>query len=77
MKTLTGVITSLKTAQTAQVKTTRRWQHPIYKKYVKRDKAYACHYENMELELGQTVLIKEIPPKSKTKRFQVVEVVKA
>lgn len=76
MKTLQGIITSLKADKTATVTVTRKWQHPLYKKYVKRSKKFATHYENMELELGQTVLIEETKPISKTKRFKVTEVVK-
>jgi small subunit ribosomal protein S17 len=76
MKTLQGIITSLKADKTATVTVTRKWQHPLYKKYVKRSKKFATHYENMELELGQTVLIEETRPISKTKRFKVTEVVK-
>lgn len=75
MKTLQGTIVSLKNAKTATVLVTRNWQHPLYKKYVKRSKRYACHYQDMALELGQEVLIQETRPLSKTKRFAVVEVV--
>lgn len=75
MKTLQGIITSLKADKTATVTVTRKWQHPLYKKYVKRSKKFASHYENMELELGQTVLIEETRPISKTKRFKITEVV--
>ena len=76
MKTLQGTITSLKNEKTATVTVTRSWQHPLYKKYVTRTKKYACHYENMELKLGEKVVIKESKPISKTKRFVVVEKVK-
>lgn len=75
MKTLQGTISSLKNDKTATVVVTNLWQHPIYKKYVKRSKKYACHYENMELSEGQEVIIKETRPMSKTKRFIVVSTV--
>jgi small subunit ribosomal protein S17 len=75
MKTLQGTITSLKTQKTATVTVTRRWQHPLYKKFVKSTKKYACHYEAMELELGQEVVIAESRPISKTKRFVVQAIV--
>jgi small subunit ribosomal protein S17 len=76
MKTQQGIITSLKNEKTATVVVTRSWQHPLYKKYVTRSKKYACHYEDMALELGDEVIIKESRPISKTKRFVVVEKVK-
>jgi small subunit ribosomal protein S17 len=72
MKILQGIVTSLKTEKTATVTVTRKWQHPLYKKFVKRSKKFASHYENLKLELGQTVTIQETKPISKTKRFKVV-----
>jgi small subunit ribosomal protein S17 len=73
MKTMTGIITSLKNTNTATVTVTNKWQHPLYKKFVKRTKKYACHYENMQLTLGQHVSIEECPPISKTKHFRISE----
>lgn len=73
MKKLQGTVQSLKNQQTATVLVTSRWQHPIYKKYVKRSKKYACHYQEMELALGDEVVIAETRPVSKTKRFKIVE----
>lgn len=75
MKTLQGVVTSLKAQKTATVTVTREWQHPLYKKYVKRSKKFATHYEDMDLEVGQTVTIQEVRPMSKTKRFKVTQIV--
>lgn len=72
MKSLQGIVVSLKTAKTAQVKVERLWQHPVYLKSVKRSKSYACHYEDLVLEVGDNVLIQETKPMSKTKRFRVV-----
>lgn len=76
MKTLQGTVTSLKSAKTARVTVSRKWQHPVYKKFVNRSKNYACHVEGLDLELGDEVVIKESKPISKTKRFVVVEKVK-
>jgi len=75
MKTIQGKITSLKTAQTASVLVETKWQHPIYKKYVKRSKKYACHYQDMKLKVGDEVVIKETRPYSKTKTFAIAQVV--
>ncbi|MDQ3008499.1 MAG: 30S ribosomal protein S17 [bacterium] len=71
MKVLQGTITSLKATNTAAVEVVRSWQHPLYKKYVKRSKKYACHYENMELKEGDAVMIQESRPISKTKHFVI------
>jgi small subunit ribosomal protein S17 len=72
MKVMQGTVQSAKTAQTAIVTVERRWQHPLYKKYVKRTKNYACHVDaNMKVEEGDLVTIQECRPVSKTKRFKV------
>lgn len=79
MKTLQGTITSLATANTARVKVERSWQHPLYKKFVKRSKNFAAHVEGLELAVGDQVVITECRPISRTKHFKVtskVEVAK-
>jgi small subunit ribosomal protein S17 len=73
MKTMTGEVTALKREKTATVTVTSMWQHPLYKKSVKRSKKYACHYENIELNLGEKVEIQESRPLSKTKHFVVTK----
>jgi small subunit ribosomal protein S17 len=76
MKTLQGTVTSLKNNKTATVLVETKWQHPLYKKYVKKSKRYACHVENMEVTLGDVVTIEECKPISKTKYHRVVSVSK-
>jgi len=75
MKNIVGNVISLKTAKTVQVQVVKQWQHPLYKKSVKRSKTFACHYEGLELHEGDTVSIKSVRPMSKTKKFVVVEIV--
>jgi small subunit ribosomal protein S17 len=73
MKTMTGTVKSAKSLNAAIVTVTRRWQHPLYKKFVKKMKSYACHVEKgMEVQEGDTVTIAECRPLSKTKHFKVV-----
>lgn len=72
MKSIKGIVESLKSDKTAKVSVVRLWQHPLYQKSVKRTKAYACHYENIKLEVGDEVIIEDSRPISKTKRFVVV-----
>lgn len=73
MKSIQGIVTSLKADKTAKVSVERMWAHPLYGKSVKRNKGYACHYEGIDLKEGDTVLIEACVPVSKTKRFKVVE----
>jgi small subunit ribosomal protein S17 len=73
MKQLQGTVISLKNAKTAQVSVVRQWQHPLYKKLVKRTKKIACHFENLELQLGDEVMVKSCRPISKLKRFEITQ----
>jgi small subunit ribosomal protein S17 len=77
MKTMTGIVKTAKTPQTAVVVVQRRWRHPLYKKYVKRTKSYACHVPEGQLQAGDRVEIAACRPMSRTKRFQVVNVLGA
>ena len=72
MKAIQGTVIALNTAQTAKVSVTRLWQHPVYKKSVKRTKNYACHVDGIELQIGDEVLIQGTAPVSKTKKFRVI-----
>lgn len=77
MRTLQGIVTSLKQTQTATVTVTRQWQHPLYKKSVQRSKKYSCHLDGtITVAMGDAVLIRECRPVSKTKTFKVVGKVK-
>lgn len=74
MKTLQGTVTGLNTTQTAKVSVVRHWEHPIYKKQVVRTKTYACHYTGEpKVAVGDSVMIKETRPISKTKKFVIIE----
>lgn len=59
---------------TVLVETYRK--HPLYKKRVKYSKKYAAHDEKNIAKVGDTVRIASTRPLSKTKRYELVEVVK-
>jgi small subunit ribosomal protein S17 len=71
MKTLTGTVVTLH-PPTAMVEVESRTAHPLYKKFVKRTKRFACDCAGLELKVGQEVTIVECRPISKTKHFRVV-----
>ena len=50
-------------------------KHPIYGKFVQKTKKYHAHDENNECNIGDTVLIMETRPLSKTKRWRVVSII--
>jgi small subunit ribosomal protein S17 len=52
-----------------------QWQHPLYKKTVKRSKKYLV--ENIKnAKMGDNVIISETRPLSARKRFTITEVIK-
>ena len=50
-------------------------KHPIYGKFVQKTKKYHAHDEKNECNVGDTVLIMETRPLSKTKRWRLVQIV--
>ena len=74
---LQGIIVSDKGEKTVVVNVERTFLHPLLKKIVRRTKRYHAHDENNSFNVGETVSIKECPPKSKLKRWEVVDRVKA
>ena len=74
-KELVGVVTSAKMQKTIVVRVTRRVQHRLYDRYVKRSKKFYAHDENGEARQGDTVRITETRPLSKLKRWRLAEVV--
>ena len=74
-RTLSGVVVSDKMDKTIVVKSERKVRHPIYGKYIRRSTKYHVHDENNECKIGDTVMIKECRPFSKTKSWMLVQVV--
>ncbi len=74
---LQGIIVSDKGEKTVVVNVERTFLHPLLKKIVRRTKRYHAHDENNTFNVGDTVSIQECPPKSKLKRWEVVDRVKA
>ena len=71
-RVLQGEVVSDKSDKTVVVKVERTFKHPLYKKYIKKDKKYSAHDENNKSKIGDFVQIRECAPKSKTKTFEVV-----
>jgi len=74
-RTLTGKVISDKMDKTITVKVERQVKHPIYGKFIKRSTKVHAHDEANECKLGDTVIVAESRPLSKTKSWQLVEVV--
>ena len=71
-RVLQGEVVSDKSDKTVVVKVERTYKHPLYKKYIKKDKKYSAHDENNKFKIGDFVQIRECAPKSRTKTFEVV-----
>lgn len=73
-KTRTGVVTSNKMEKTISVDVERKVKHPLYGKFMKRNKKFLAHDEENTCNIGDTVRIAETRPLSKNKKWRLVEV---
>ena len=69
-----GKVVSAKNDKTITVLVETYKSHPIYKKRVKSSKKYIAHDEANTAKEGDTVRIRSTRPLSKTKRYELVEV---
>lgn len=74
-RTLTGKVVSDKMDKTITVKVERQVKHPLYGKFIKRSTKVHAHDETNECKMGDTVTVVESRPLSKSKSWQLVEVV--
>ena len=74
-KTRQGVVTSNGMDKTIVVASKFKEKHPIYGKFVQKTKKYHAHDEQNEAAVGDTVLIMETRPLSKTKRWRLVRII--
>ncbi len=72
---LVGKVVSSKNDKTITVLVETYKRHPLYNKRVKYSKKYATHDEQNKANVGDTVRIRLTKPISKTKRYELVEVV--
>lgn len=70
-----GKVVSDKNEKTITVLVETYRNHPLYKKRVKYSKKYTAHDEKNEAKIGDTVRIRGTRPLSKTKRYELVEVI--
>lgn len=70
---LQGKVTSDTNDQTVTVSVERRFKHPVLQKTVRKTKNYRAHDANNAYKKGDVVRIIECAPKSKTKRWEVLE----
>jgi small subunit ribosomal protein S17 len=76
-KTLIGTVVSDKRNKTRRVDVQRLYQHPKFGKIVRGRTICQVHDEHNQSHTGDTVEIAECPPRSRTKRWELVRVIKA
>ncbi len=72
---LTGRVVSDKMEKTVTVLVERQVLHPVIGKVVRRTKKYHAHNEGNDARMGDTVVIEECKPISKTKAWRVAKLV--
>ena len=73
-RTLQGKVISNKMDKSVTVAIERKVKHPIYGKFVKTTNKFMAHDETNTCGIGDTVLIMETRPLSKTKNWRLVEI---
>ena len=73
---LTGLVISAGMDKTAVVQVTRRFAHPVYKKYVSRSKKFYAHDAGNVCNVGDEVTLEATRPLSRLKRWRIVDVVR-
>ncbi len=69
-----GRVVSAKNNKTITVLVETYKSHPLYGKRVKSSKKYAAHDEENKAKVGDTVRIRSTRPLSKTKRYELVDI---
>ena len=71
-----GEVVSDKMNKTVSVRVERKIPHPVYKKYVKKFSKFLADCDKFSLKEGDIVKIASMRPKSKNKRWRVIEIVR-
>ena len=74
-RSITGLVISNKMDKSIVVMGERKVKHPLYGKFVRRSTKYHAHDAENECNIGDTVMIKECRPLSKTKSWTLIKVV--
>lgn len=70
-----GRVVSVAPSKTVVVLVERKVQHPVYKKFIKKQKKFYAHDEEEKVSLGDVVRIVSTRPISKLKRWRVDKII--
>jgi small subunit ribosomal protein S17 len=76
-KVYSGKVVSDKMDKTVVVAVTRTFQHPLYKKTVRKITKFKAHDEENKCKTGDAVQIVESRPLSKDKRWAVIKIMES
>jgi len=76
-RTATGKVVSNKMDKTITVLIERRVKHPVYGKYITRSSKIHAHDEQNTCGVGDTVMVAQCRPLSKSKTWKLLEVVES
>jgi small subunit ribosomal protein S17 len=74
--TMNGLVVSTRAEKTVSVLIERIFQHPVYKKIVRKKKKYLAHDAKNICQPGDIVKIQLVRPISKRKKWMVVDIIK-
>ncbi|MEJ2452823.1 MAG: 30S ribosomal protein S17 [Candidatus Thiodiazotropha sp.] len=73
-RTLVGQVVSDAMDKSITVSVERRVKHPVYGKFMRRSTKVHAHDESNECHVGDTVMVEQCRPLSKTKTWRLVKV---
>jgi len=74
-KTRQGIVVSDRASKTIVVRIDVTRRHPFYEKIVRTSRTLHAHDESEDAHIGDTVVVRESRPLSRTKRWRLVEVI--
>ncbi|RDH85556.1 MAG: 30S ribosomal protein S17 [endosymbiont of Escarpia spicata] len=74
-RTLVGQVVSSAMDKSITVSVERQVKHPLYGKYIRRSTKVHAHDESNECNQGDTVIVEQCRPLSKTKKWRLVKVI--
>lgn len=76
-RSVVGKVTSIKMQGTIVIQVERMVRHSLYGKYIKRTSKMYAHDSQNKSSVGDTVLIQQCRPISKTKHWILVDIVES
>ena len=75
-KIVTGKVVRISSPKTVVVAVESSHRHPLYRKAVRKTRKFLAGNEGLELVVGETIRMREVPPISKNKHYLIIEKVK-